>query len=81
MLAALAPAIRRLHVVAPATSRARPAEEVRRHAAALGLDAHAHASVAEALACAGGAAGDGALVCVAGSLYLVGEAKALLAGG
>jgi dihydrofolate synthase/folylpolyglutamate synthase len=81
MLAALAPAIRRLHVVAPATPRARSAEEVRRHASALGLDAHAHGSLSEALACARGAAGDGALVCVAGSLYLVGEAKALLAGG
>jgi dihydrofolate synthase/folylpolyglutamate synthase len=81
MLAALAPAIRRLHVVAPATPRARPAEEVRRHASALGLDAHAHGALSEALACARGAAGDGALVCVAGSLYLVGEAKALLAGG
>jgi dihydrofolate synthase/folylpolyglutamate synthase len=35
--------------------------------------------VAEALACARRAAADGALVCVAGSLYLVGEARELLA--
>ncbi len=80
MLSALAGAVRRLHVVAPATPRARPAAEVRDLAASLGLDAHAHASTAEAIACARRAAGDGALVCVAGSLYLVGEARALLSG-
>ena len=36
-------------------------------------------SVKDALACARARAGGGALVCVAGSLYLVGEARALLA--
>jgi dihydrofolate synthase/folylpolyglutamate synthase len=81
MLASIAGSVRRLHAVAPATPRARPAAEVRAAAAALGIDAEAHASVAEALACARRAAADGALVCVAGSLYLVGEARALLAGG
>jgi dihydrofolate synthase/folylpolyglutamate synthase len=80
MLRALAPAARRLHVVAPATPRARPAAEVAKLAASLRADAHAHASTADALACARRAAADGALVCVAGSLYLVGEARALLAG-
>jgi dihydrofolate synthase/folylpolyglutamate synthase len=78
MLSALAAAVRRVHVVAPATPRARPAAEVRALAASLGLDAEAHASTAEAIACARRAASDGALVCVAGSLYLVGEARALL---
>ena len=81
MLAALAGAVRRIHVVAPATPRARPAVEVRALAASLGLDADAHASAADAIACARHAASDGALVCVAGSLYLVGEARALLAAG
>ncbi len=78
MLAALAPAVRRIHVVAPATPRARPAAEVRALAASLGIDAEVHASLGEALASAQLAAHDGALVCVAGSLYLVGEARALL---
>ncbi len=81
MLAALAGAVRRLHVVAPATPRARPAAEVRALAASLGVDADAHASTADAIACARRAAADGALVCVAGSLYLVGEARALLRAG
>ncbi|HEX9052577.1 MAG TPA: cyanophycin synthetase [Anaeromyxobacter sp.] len=81
MLSALAGAVRRLHVVAPATPRARPAAEVRALAASLGLDADAHASTAEAIACSRRAASDGALVCVAGSLYLVGEARALLSPG
>ena len=36
------------------------------------------AMVAAALACARAAAGADGLVCVAGSLYLVGEARALL---
>jgi dihydrofolate synthase / folylpolyglutamate synthase len=40
-----------------------------------------HGSAAEAIACARAAAApDGAVVCVAGSLYLVGEARQLLAG-
>ena len=77
MLGALAGAVRRVHVVAPATPRARPAEEVRALARARGLEADVHGSVRDALACA--SAGGDALVCVAGSLYLVGEARALLA--
>ena len=80
MLAALAGAARRFHMVAPATPRARPAAEVHALAQARGLDSDAHPAFPEALACAGRAAADGALVCVAGSLYLVGEARALLVG-
>jgi dihydrofolate synthase/folylpolyglutamate synthase len=41
--------------------------------------ADGHADLAGALACARAAADGGALVAVAGSLYLVGEARALLA--
>ncbi|HVI95873.1 MAG TPA: cyanophycin synthetase [Anaeromyxobacter sp.] len=78
MLAALVPAARRVHAVTPSSPRARPASELARAATAAGADAHAHASVAEAVACARAAARDGALVCVAGSLYLVGEARGLL---
>jgi dihydrofolate synthase/folylpolyglutamate synthase len=80
MLRVLAPAVRRLHLVAPATPRARGAAELHERARALGADAHVHAALHEALACARRAASDGALVCVAGSLYLVGEARAALAG-
>ena len=78
MLEGLAPAVRRLHLLAPPTPRARPAEEVRVLAASLGLRADVHASLAEALACARKGAGSGGTVCVAGSLYLVGEARGLL---
>ncbi len=81
MLAALVPAARRIHVVAPATPRARSAAEVRALAESLGTDAEVHGSVAEALSAAQRAARDGALVCVAGSLYLVGEARELLVRG
>jgi folylpolyglutamate synthase/dihydropteroate synthase len=42
--------------------------------------ADVHADFAGALACAGQAAGTAGLVCVAGSLYLVGEARQLLSG-
>ncbi len=80
MLGALAGAVRRVHVVAPATPRARPAEEVRALARARGIEAEVHGSVRDALVCARERAGGDALVCVAGSLYLVGEARALLAG-
>ena len=78
MLRALVPAVRRLHVVAPATPRARATADVLAHARALGADADVYGDVSEALACARLAARDGALACVAGSLYLVGEARALL---
>lgn len=81
MLAALAGAVRRLHLVAPASPRARAAADLQVAAASLGLAADLHADVAEALACARGCAGDGAPVAVAGSLYLVGEARALLLRG
>jgi dihydrofolate synthase/folylpolyglutamate synthase len=79
MLRALVPAVRRLHLVAPATPRARPVSEVLQAARGLGAEADAHPGLEVAMACAGRAAADGALVCVAGSLYLVGEARALLA--
>ncbi len=78
MLRALVPVARRLHVVAPATPRARATADVLAHARALGARADVHADAAEALACARRAAVDGGLVCVAGSLYLVGEARAML---
>jgi dihydrofolate synthase / folylpolyglutamate synthase len=80
MLAALRPAVRRFHLVAPASPRARPVDTVKALAASLGADADGHPSVAEALACARRAAHRGGAVCVAGSLYLVGEARQLLAG-
>jgi dihydrofolate synthase/folylpolyglutamate synthase len=78
MLAALRPAVRRFHLLAPASPRARPAEEVRALAVSLGAQADVHATLADALACARLAAGEAGTVCVAGSLYLVGEARALL---
>ncbi len=78
MLAALAPLVRRAHLVPPASPRARPTSTYRDLVAGLGLPVDEHAGAAEGLACARAAARDGALVCVAGSLYLVGEARAIL---
>jgi dihydrofolate synthase/folylpolyglutamate synthase len=77
MLRALAGVTRRLHLVAPASARARPPAELAVQARALGLEADVHGGVGEALACARAAAAGGPVV-VAGSLYLVGEARALL---
>ncbi|WP_242344813.1 bifunctional folylpolyglutamate synthase/dihydrofolate synthase [Anaeromyxobacter terrae] len=79
MLEALAPAARALHVVTPASPRARPAPEVAEAARRLGARADVHASVVEAIDCARRAAAPDGVVCVAGSLYLVGEARGLLA--
>jgi len=79
MLSALAPAVRRLHLLAPRSARARAPEEVQALARSLGVDADVHAELPAALACARAAAGEGGLVVVAGSLYLVGEARELLA--
>jgi dihydrofolate synthase/folylpolyglutamate synthase len=78
MLRALAGATRRLHLVAPASARARPPAELAGLARTLGLEADLHDGVGAALACARAAAGEGTPVVVAGSLYLVGEARALL---
>ncbi len=78
MLAALAGSARRFHLVAPATPRARAVEDLSAAAAALGLPAERYDGLGDALAGARAAARDGALVAVAGSLYLVGEARALL---
>jgi dihydrofolate synthase / folylpolyglutamate synthase len=78
MMAALAGSARRVHLVAPDSPRARDPGSYRELARRSFPEVHQHRDLAEALACARGAAGDGALVCVAGSLYLVGEARARL---
>ena len=80
MLAALAPAARRIHLVAPDSPRAREPGSYLAAARGLGIAVDVHGSLPEALTCARAAGRDGALVCVAGSLYLVGEARVLLAG-
>jgi dihydrofolate synthase/folylpolyglutamate synthase len=80
MLRALGPVVRGLHLAAPASPRARAPASYRALAAACAPRADEHASLPEALACARARAADGAVVGVAGSLYLVGEARALLAG-
>ncbi len=80
MLSALAPQVRRLHLVAPRSPRARPPETYRALAASFETPVDEHASCAEALECGRRAALADGVVCVAGSLYLVGEARGLLAG-
>jgi dihydrofolate synthase / folylpolyglutamate synthase len=79
ILGALAPAVRGLHLVEPRSPRARSTATYRDLARSLVPLAHEHPSVVEAIDCARRAAGGDGLVCVAGSLYLVGEARALLA--
>ncbi|HZY03344.1 MAG TPA: folylpolyglutamate synthase/dihydrofolate synthase family protein [Anaeromyxobacteraceae bacterium] len=81
MLRALGPRVRRLHLVAPDSPRARPPSTYRGLASAMAPAADEHASCAEAIACARAAAAADGLVAVAGSLYLVGEALRLLSGG
>jgi dihydrofolate synthase/folylpolyglutamate synthase len=81
ILRALAPAVRRLHLVRPDSPRARDPATYRDLAAGLGAEVDVHARCAEAIACARARAADGGLACVAGSLYLVGEARRLLGGG
>jgi dihydrofolate synthase/folylpolyglutamate synthase len=78
MLAALAGAVRRLHLVEPRTPRARAVGDLLSAAGALGMAAVTYGRLGEALAGARAAAGDGTPVVVAGSLYLVGEARALV---
>jgi dihydrofolate synthase/folylpolyglutamate synthase len=81
MLAELAQAVRRIHLVAPDSPRARAPQSLVAVAERHGTPVDAHGSLPDALACARRLAADGALVCVAGSLYLVGEARQRLSGG
>jgi dihydrofolate synthase / folylpolyglutamate synthase len=78
MLRALAPVVRSLHLVAPRTPRARAPATYRALAAQLAPRVDEHTCVAEAIACARDRAGRNGTACVAGSLYLVGEARELL---
>jgi dihydrofolate synthase/folylpolyglutamate synthase len=79
MLRALAPAARALHLVAPQTPRARAPATYRALAARLVGTVDEHDSVEDAIRCARRGAGREGIACVAGSLYLVGEARSLLA--
>jgi dihydrofolate synthase/folylpolyglutamate synthase len=78
MLEALAPAVRAVHLVSPGSPRGRDPATYEPVAGRLGRPVHAHSGVAEAIACARAAAADGAIACVAGSLYLVGAARTIL---
>jgi dihydrofolate synthase/folylpolyglutamate synthase len=79
MLTALDPSHISLVVACPAPSpRALPAAEVADAARRLGLAAVEEASVAEAVASARAEAGEGQMVLVTGSLYVVGAARAVL---
>ena len=80
MLGALGDAVRKVHLVAPDSPRARAPAAYRALAARLCRAVDVHGSCGEAIACARAAAQDGAVVCVAGSLYLVGEARLRLGG-
>jgi dihydrofolate synthase/folylpolyglutamate synthase len=79
MLAALAPAVRGLHLVSPGTSRGRDPAEYVGLAANHGRPVRVYATVEAAIAGARSAAPPRGVTCVAGSLYLVGAARALLA--
>jgi dihydrofolate synthase/folylpolyglutamate synthase len=81
MVRILGPAARRMHLVAPNSPRARPPAEYRDLAARHCAEVDVHESCSAAMACAREGSRDGAVVCVAGSLYLVGEARSLLATG
>jgi dihydrofolate synthase / folylpolyglutamate synthase len=80
MLRALAPAVRALHLLAPRSPRGRAPATYLDLARSLCPAADVHASAADAIACAREAAGRVGITCVAGSLYLVGEARQLLLG-
>jgi dihydrofolate synthase / folylpolyglutamate synthase len=77
MLAALVPAgVRTVVACAPDSSRAIPAQDVADAARSLGMTAHAEPTVRAALASARGMVDSDGMVVVAGSLYVVGDARA-----
>lgn len=79
----LVPMASKVHLASPKSERAMPVDELERLVAPLGVPCSTHPGIAEALDAAtleAAAEGEGSLVLVAGSLYVVGEAKASLAG-
>jgi dihydrofolate synthase/folylpolyglutamate synthase len=80
ILRGLAPAVGRLIVTTNSSSRAAPAERLRKEAEALGLVAEVQPDVASAVRRAIDQAGPSEAVVVTGSLYTVGEARELLMG-
>jgi dihydrofolate synthase/folylpolyglutamate synthase len=80
MLRAVSGAVRSLHLVVPRSPRGRPTATYRDLARSLVDRTDEHDGVGGAVACArAAAAADAGIVVVAGSLYLVGEARQLLA--
>ncbi|MFZ0613997.1 MAG: folylpolyglutamate synthase/dihydrofolate synthase family protein [Desulfobacterales bacterium] len=78
ILAALVPHCRRVILTRPKTYRALPPEDLRPAASALTTDVTVIPDVAGAVAHAIETAAPDEVVCIAGSLYVVGEAKAAL---
>lgn len=78
ILAALVPPCRRVILTRPRTSRALPPEKLASAAGALATDVTVIPDVAAAVALAIKTAAPEEVVCIAGSLYVVGEAKAAL---
>ncbi len=70
--------IRTLVACAPVSPRAQPAEGVAEAARAAGMEVVVAGSVGEAVSVAQGLAGEDGLVVIAGSLYVVAEARAVL---
>ena len=79
MLECLMPHVRHLVVTRPPSRRAQDPESVSRHAARLGISASAVDSPEQALAKARRLAGVSGEVVVAGSMFLIGEVKRLVA--
>jgi len=80
LLDPLIPLAAHVYAVAPALERSLPAVELADACRARGARVVAAGTVADGLAMAGAAAGPGDLVVVCGSLFTVGEARALLTG-
>lgn len=78
MLSAIAPVgIQTLHTCAPDSPRAMPAEEIAEAARALGLDVEVHDTVADAISAARPQVPENGMLFVAGSLYVVADARTL----
>ncbi|MGH8917707.1 MAG: glutamate ligase domain-containing protein, partial [Actinomycetes bacterium] len=81
MLSAILPVgVQTLFACAPKTSRAIPAEVVAEAGRALGLDVEVAGSVSEAIRAARPLVPDDGMLFVAGSLYVVADARSLLVG-
>lgn len=81
MLRELIPAVKEIILTRPDTERGQPPEDLQKIVEMSGRNSHAARTLADAISIANDIASPSDVILIAGSLYLVGEARAILSSG